>query len=279
MQGPRSIPPGRRGFRRPPPSARRGGAPDWNISRAQRQEERERFRRRAKLTGLQPAPPPPTHWIYLHGFASGPQSQKAKFFQQKFASVNLPLVVPDLNVPSFEKLTVTAMLAKLDEVVAALPADARIGIIGSSLGGLVALFSAERHPKHVTRLLLMAPALGLFRTNFLSLGHTGVRKWEREGFFDIHHQGTDSAQRIASDFIHDARRYDENRLRLSIPVMIVHGTHDQVVDPHLSVVYAKHNPNVTLHLVEDDHTLVTSCTQVWEWLWREIRPRHEGEER
>lgn len=278
MQGPRNIPPGRRGFHRSPPGGRKGGMPDWSASRAQKQEQRERFRRRAKLAGPQPAPPPPTHWIYLHGFASSPQSQKARFFGQKFAAVNLPLVVPDLNVPSFEKLTISAMLEKLDAVIAELPPDARIGIIGSSLGGLAALFAADRHPKRVNRLVLLAPALGLFHTNFVGLGHAGVRKWEREGSIEVRHYGTDSVERISSDFVHDARKYDENRVHLSIPVMIVHGTHDETVDPHLSVVYAKHNPNVALHLVEDDHPLVTSCTQIWEWLWREIRPRRQDEE-
>lgn len=233
----------------------------------------------AKGAVAQPAPPPPTHWIYLHGFASSPGSQKAKFFQQKLASVGLPVVVPDLNVPSFEKLTITAMLERVDELVGAHGADARIGIIGSSLGGLVALLAAERHPKQVNRLLLMAPVLGLFRTSFVGLGHNGVRKWEREGFTEVHHYGTDSPQRISSDFIHDARKYDESRLHLAIPVMIVHGTHDDIVDPHLSVVFAKHNPNVTLHLVEDDNRLIASCTQIWEWLWREIRPGNEDEAR
>jgi len=190
--------------------------------------------------------------------------------------VNLPLVVPDLNVPSFERLTISSALQAIGEVIAALPGDATIGIIGSSLGGLLALFAADRHPQ-VRRLLLMAPALGLFRSNFVGLGQMGMRKWERMGYVEVYHYGTDSMRRISYDFVQDARQYDEGRLNLTIPISIVHGSRDETVDPRLSILYAKRRPNVRLHLVDDDHALIASCTQIWEWLWRDIRPTQGGE--
>ena len=125
------------------------------------------------------------------------------------------------------------------------------------------------------RLLLLAPALSLFRSNFLGIGQAGVRKWEQVGHWEFQHYGDNRSRLLRSTFVQDARQYDETSLQLAIPIMIAHGTHDEWVDPHLSVLYSNRRRNVTLHLVDDDHSLLTSCTQVWDWLWKEIRPRHE----
>lgn len=272
MQGPRQVPPGRRSFRRPPSGVQpsRPSAPPVGRKEAARlawRKDRLGSRTPRDVT-------PPTHWVYLHGFASSPQSQKAQFFRQRLEEAGLPVLVPDLNVPSFEELTITAMLETFDALVAALPQDATIGIIGSSLGGLVALFAAGRHAS-VRRLLLLAPPLGLFRTTLLGLGQAGLRRWEQAGYQEFHHHGTGEARRVSARFIHDARKYDESQLKLAIPITIVHGTRDEFVDPHVSVLYAHHRRNVTLHLVDDDHSLLASCTQIWEWLWKDIRPRQE----
>lgn len=216
---------------------------------------------------------PPGRWLYLHDFGSSPASRKARFFQQRCDLAGLPLAVPDLNVPSFAEITVAAMLERIDEVVADGPPGSTVGLIGSGLGGLMALLSAGRH-ESVRRLLLLAPATSLFRRHFLGIGRAGVRRWEQVGYHEFHHFATGGAIRVGSAFVRDARTYDENRLGLGVPVTIVHGTRDVTVDPHLSVLYARaHRRYTTLHLVDDDHSLLTSCAQIWDWLWRDIRPR------
>jgi len=271
VQGPRQIPPGRGRFHRPPRGINRSRVDA--LSQKETSEQRH-FSRKRRPTANQlhhVAEPPPTHWLYLHGFGSSPKSQKAAFFRSRFETVRLPIIVPDLNVPSFEDLTISAALEAIDSVLNELPSGATVGIVGSSLGGYLALLTAGRHT-HVRRLLLMAPALGLFRTNFVGLGHVGLKRWMRDGYIEVFHHETQSNRRISSAFVQDAKQYDENRLRLGIPITIVHGTRDDMVDPHLSVLYAKHNSNVVLHLVEDDHSLLTSTTQIWDWLWRDIRP-------
>ena len=47
-------------------------------------------------------------YIYLHGFASGPGSTKARFFRDRFAEAGRELRVPDLAAGDFEHLTITA---------------------------------------------------------------------------------------------------------------------------------------------------------------------------
>ena len=275
MQGPRQIPPGRRGFRtrqldglsRVRPEA--GEVPP--LPRAQR-VSRVRTPSRGEETPLPIRRETPTHWIYLHGFGSDPMSPKAQFFNQQFRAAGLPIVVPDLNVPSFEQLTITACLAEVERVISGFPSEAKVGIVGSSLGGLIALFAADRC-KNVSYVMLLAPALGLFRVNFVGLGKPGVRAWERNGFLEVFHSPSNRNRRLSADFVADARQYDERNLRLSIPVTIVHGQRDEVVDPHLSITYARAHHNVKLHLVDDDHSLLASITQIWEWLRMDTRPR------
>src|SRR5579883_715627 len=90
-----------------------------------------------------------TRVIYLHGFASGPSSKKARFFAERIPH----LEVPDLARGDFEHLTITGQL----EVIRDLAKGEPVHLIGSSLGGYLAALYASRHPE-VQKLVLMAPA-------------------------------------------------------------------------------------------------------------------------
>ena len=77
--------------------------------------------------------------VYLHGFASSPQSSKAQFFRHKFEALGIPISIPELDQRDFEHLTVSGML----DVVGSTVAGRSTVLVGSSLGGFVAgLFAA-----------------------------------------------------------------------------------------------------------------------------------------
>ena len=133
--------------------------------------------------------------LYLHGFASGPSSRKARHLGEGFAARGVHLEVPDLTPgpDGFERSSPVTML----EVARAALAD-RPGphaLVGSSLGGWLSALLASQDPR-VTRLVLLAPAFRLFerwsgrlapaqlddwRTNGLATHHH-VTQTEREGF-------------------------------------------------------------------------------------------------
>ena len=52
-----------------------------------------------------------TEFIYLHGFASGPNSQKACVFKERFKMAGLSLTIPDLQEDDFENLTLKPVSA------------------------------------------------------------------------------------------------------------------------------------------------------------------------
>ncbi len=74
------------------------------------------------------------HFFYLHGFASSPDSGKARFFRDRLAERGIALAAPDFNGPDFDSLTVTRMLGQLDAAIDRAPAGP-VALIGSSLEG------------------------------------------------------------------------------------------------------------------------------------------------
>src|ERR1700684_3621098 len=91
--------------------------------------------------------------VYLHGFASSPESGKARFFAQKFGELGAPFVAPQLDQGDFEGLTITGQLKVVEKAVGDEPAV----VMGSSLGGYLAALFAARSVQ-VEKLVLLAPA-------------------------------------------------------------------------------------------------------------------------
>ncbi|MCS6812403.1 MAG: esterase, partial [Cyanobacteria bacterium] len=59
----------------------------------------------------------PLHTIYLHGFASSPNSTKARYLADCFAQAGLPLTVPDLNQGDFSHLTLTRQIQQVEALL------------------------------------------------------------------------------------------------------------------------------------------------------------------
>src|SRR6187549_441775 len=99
-----------------------------------------------------------TSVLYFHGFASSPGSAKITALRPLLSPHGIELNAPDLNVPSFEKLDFDAVV---DHAVAAARTTPPRAMVGSSLGALVALATAQRGVD--VPLVLIAPALGVAR--------------------------------------------------------------------------------------------------------------------
>lgn len=202
-------------------------------------------------------------YIYLHGFASSPNSGKARFLQKQFADLGITLRVPDLNLGDFRHLTLTRILTMLLETYPEQP----LRVMGSSLGGFLALLWAARNPA-VERLLLLAPALGFADRLVQSMGTEALTRWQREGVFAFHHYGLNGPAELGYEFFMDARGYSELELGRSLPILILHGTQDEVVPIALSQDYAASRPEwVRLAAVESDHRLGDQDP----WLWAQTR--------
>ena len=205
--------------------------------------------------------------IYLHGFASSPQSTKAKWLTSRARAIGC-LVCPDLNGDDFEGLTVTRMLEHVVGTMDALP-DGPVVLVGSSLGALVALFAAvrcagtagaRRHP--IESLVFLAPASTSRRAWPVT---SDRRAWPSGGERQprgVPLRGEPPAF-AGIGFFADAERYDAFDVQDDTPTLAYQGTRDDTVDAAMVARWAATRPHVDLRLLDDDHQLLASLEVIW----------------
>lgn len=198
-------------------------------------------------------------WIYLHGFASGPSSAKAKYFGDRFLELGRPLDIPDLNQDDFSHLTLSRQLQQVGESLSTQP----VGIIGSSLGGLTAAWLAERHPT-VQALVLLAPAMGFLDHWLPKLGEETVQQWKTQGYYEVYHYSAQRPLPLHYGFVEDARHYGDDQLGRSLPTLILHGRSDEVIPITASQRYAASRPWVELVELDSDHSLGNVLPDCWQ---------------
>lgn len=207
--------------------------------------------------------------LYLHGFASSPQSSKARFFAGQFARYGVAFAAPQLDDGEFRNLTVSGQLSVAGSTVEAnrekLAKGESLILMGSSLGGYLAALYAERNPKSVDRLVLLAPAFHFLQRWRARLRPQEIEGWKREGSIPIYHYGSKTEQRLGYQFLEDAAQY-EAVPDFHQPALILHGTDDNVVPSQVSHDFALEHALVRLALFKSGHEL----TDVLEELWREV---------
>lgn len=191
--------------------------------------------------------------LYLHGFASGPGSTKGVAFDRHLTARGHVVERLNLRVPSFEHLRLSAMI---DTTRAAIGADERVVLIGSSLGGLTAARTAE-HDDRVAALVLLAPALNL-ATRWRDMLGPELTVWRQRGWREFLDYTTQQPARVDYGFYEDATATDVGYPSITVPTLILHGTKDEVVPIGRSRDIARDNPHIRLVELEDGHELVAS---------------------
>ncbi len=204
--------------------------------------------------------------VYLHGFASSASSSKATFFAEKLASKGIDMLVPDLNEPDFSTLTVTRMLKQAGDAIDV--ASDPVALIGSSLGGFVAVQAALEHAARVQRLVLLAPALDFDGTRLSELGDRGLDEWKASNRLEVFHYAYARMLPVHYELYADARRYNAFDAALTQRVQVFQGRRDTSVDPDTVERWAATRPNVELHLLDDDHQLLGSLSEIWKQMER-----------
>jgi pimeloyl-ACP methyl ester carboxylesterase len=199
--------------------------------------------------------------LYLHGFASSPQSSKRTFLAAKLAEYGVELHSPDFNAPDFSTLTITRMLGQVADLIDS--SDTPVTLIGSSLGGFAAVQTALAMPQKIARLVLLAPALDFNLNRLRELGDRSLDDWKTSGELNVFHYGYGRYVPLHYGFYTDARRYDCATARLGMPIQIFQGRRDTAVSASAVEQWAGSRPNVELHLLDDDHQLAASLDYIW----------------
>jgi pimeloyl-ACP methyl ester carboxylesterase len=213
--------------------------------------------------------------VYLHGFASGPMSNKAQFFRARFEELGISVEIPQLDEGNFETLTVTGQLAVIGRAVVqnrdrsanqnrdrqGAAADP-VTLMGSSLGGYLAALYASRYPQNINRLVLLAPAFQFpsrWRKRFAG---AELAEWQDTGRKTFYHYSFKGDRPLGYQFVEDAVQYeDEPDFRQ--PALILHGTRDDVVPAEVSEQFALHHLNARVCLVESGHELTDVLDKLW----------------
>ena len=202
-------------------------------------------------------------YIYLHGFASSPRSNKACYLRDRFAEVNIELKVLDLNEGDFSRLTLTR---QIQQTIDAFPnPETPVILIGSSFGGLTCAWVAERI--QVKKMILLAPAFGFPYSWYSKLQPEQIEQWRRSGYLPVYHYGEKRSIPLHYEFLRDADNYPVSELKRFLPTLIIHGIRDDVVPIEVSRNYVAEHPQARLIELDSDHGL----NDVKERIWQETR--------
>ncbi len=199
--------------------------------------------------------------LYLHGFASSGQGAKAQFFREKFAAIpHITFDAFDFNPTpkDFEYMTITGQINRLRQYLLSRRWD-KVSLIGSSMGGLVALNYAHRFGG-VDRLLLLAPALAYLANR---RPEAELKQWQHDGTIRVPHYAFDGEIPLQYGFYTDGLNYLQP-VPPPTPLLIIHGQHDDVVPLAGSQKYVTQFPHQTqLLAVDSDHRLNDQLAVIW----------------
>ena len=148
-------------------------------------------------------------YIYLHGFASSPQSTKAKYLLCRLAKIQIDLKTPDLNQEDFSHLTIRRQLGQVAGEFP--PLGVPVTLIGSSLGGLTAAWLGQRQLQ-VKRLVLLAPAFEFLSHWLPQLGEEQLQRWQALQYLMVYHYGEKRSLPLSYEFVLDAAHYRDTDL-------------------------------------------------------------------
>lgn len=199
--------------------------------------------------------------LYLHGFASGPGSAKARILAERFARLGVSLDVPDLTPgeDGFERSTPSSMLAIAEARLAAEPGPH--AVMGSSLGGWLAALAAWRNAS-VERLVLLAPAFRLHERWIGRLTAAQLAEWRERGL-EVFHFASARNRRIGYAFIEDAARWPAFP-RVTVPALCLAGRRDETVPFEDVESFVAATPSARLVALDDGHQLLASLDRIFE---------------
>ena len=199
-------------------------------------------------------------FLWVHGFASGPGSSKGRFAKDRLHERGVDLAIPDFNEPSFFDLTVSRMLARIDDLAGN---EEPAVLFGSSLGGFAAATWAATRPERARALVLLAPAFQLASRWAARMGAQEVTQWRRRGRYAFDHYARGRKEDLSWGFLEDALRHQSFPLP-RCPTLVIQGSRDEVVDPALAREFVRRmEGRARLVELDEGHELTAELPGLW----------------
>jgi len=227
--------------------------------------------------------------LYLHGFGSSQEGDKACYFRRRMVAAGLCVASFDFeghggSGGSLFDLSLSRNLANIARVHQYLREQGcrRLVLFGSSMGAAAALWYAAEHGAGVVAAVMIAPALDMEAHLCARVGAAGLAQWQRQGRTTLLHQGPSGDPRpieVGWGLMADLRRYRSARLatRYATPSLIFQGRNDATVSWRAVLDFLEACPfeAIELHLIGDgDHRLLERKDHLWRMARSFLAARH-----
>ncbi len=170
--------------------------------------------------------------LLCHGFMSSKESQTNRLLTKKLLSEDIATCRFDFyghgeDKGSFQEITLSRCLKQIDAVLSWIGDNtySRIGLLGSSFGGLTAILSAAKHPE-IRTVALKCPVSDYPPIWRALLGEAGMANWQADHLLSF--ATPEGRARLDYAFYEDLLHYDtyQEATAIEAPVLIVHGDAD-----------------------------------------------------
>lgn len=204
--------------------------------------------------------------IYLHGFASGPDSQKGQLLAETAAEHGIDCQRPDLNGDDFTALSMDSWLQRARDAINAVDESTPLVLAGSSLGAYTAaLLAAEIQRSAPLQLYLLAPAFGfVHQWPQLLGGDAALVAWREKGVIPVEHHQYQQTLDLGYAFYESCQSLPSLPPPTRHPGVLLYGRHDEVIDQQQVQAYAAQNQQIKFIALDDDHALLRdkSCREM-----------------
>lgn len=208
--------------------------------------------------------------VLCHGFLSNKNSTTNKtltamLVPQGIATFRFDFFGQGESQGPFEEITVTTAVQQALAALALVESKGyrRIGLVGSSFGGLVGLLAAAKTPK-LACLALKCPVPDFPEMLNLEFGEAGMAEWKATDTIPNVVPGGTGRIRLSYAFYEDCLRHDGYAAAKAItaPTLIIHGDVDEYVPIHQSrrlseLLGSRHSvvilPGADHHFSNPDH--------------------------
>jgi len=194
--------------------------------------------------------------ILMHGFSSSKESSTYPRLEEMLNTKKISTFRFDFNghgesEGNFEDLTVSN---GVDDALSAIKflkeqGYQKIGLLGTSFGGMVALITASR-TDDLFLLILKCPVCNYFGKIIAKHTKNDIDDWKEKGF--ITYQKPDKELRLNYSFYEDAENMNgyEAAKKINIPTFIIHGREDKAVPVEQSQKTCENIDDCKLEIVE-----------------------------
>lgn len=172
------------------------------------------------------------------------------------------IFIPALALPTLQNLSVEAALNRVVETIEeAAQVAASIILVGSSFGGFLALRSLQRLTESAAQklvgLVLLAPVIYPFHPEQPVVSPATEDAWRRSGVMPIEEGASGTAVPVHYQFLVELKRYAEEKPRVGVSTLVVHGVRDETVPYRHSAEFVDQTPMAQLVSLDDDHQIMS----------------------